>query len=63
MHDDVEQILRRATLRSALQTLTPRERELIALKFHGGLSNVDSRACSASASPTPERSYIERSRS
>ena len=41
MHDDVEQMLRRAVLRAALQTLTPRERELIALKFHGGLSNVD----------------------
>ncbi|HXW58227.1 MAG TPA: sigma-70 family RNA polymerase sigma factor [Solirubrobacteraceae bacterium] len=41
VHDDVEQILQRAVLRSALLSLTPRERELIALKFHGGLSNVD----------------------
>ena len=41
MADDVEQILQRAVLHAALDTLTPRERELIALKFHGGLSNGD----------------------
>jgi RNA polymerase sigma-70 factor (ECF subfamily) len=31
--------VRRATVRAALATLDPRERELIALKFHAGLSN------------------------
>ena len=31
--------LLRSTLREALATLAPRERELVALKFHGGLSN------------------------
>lgn len=36
-----EGVLRRATVRAALATLTPRERELIALKFHAGLSNPD----------------------
>ncbi len=32
-------VLLRSTLREALATLAPRERELVALKFHGGLSN------------------------
>ncbi|HWX51722.1 MAG TPA: sigma-70 family RNA polymerase sigma factor, partial [Solirubrobacteraceae bacterium] len=32
--EQLEGILRRATVRAALATLTPRERELIALKFH-----------------------------
>lgn len=32
---------RRATVRAALETLEPRDRELIALKFHGGLSNAE----------------------
>jgi RNA polymerase sigma-70 factor, ECF subfamily len=32
---------RRATVRAALATLDPRERELIALKFHAGLSNTE----------------------
>jgi RNA polymerase sigma factor (sigma-70 family) len=32
---------RRATVRAALATLDPRERELIALKFHAGLSNAE----------------------
>ncbi len=32
-------VLLRSTLQAALATLAPRERELIALKFHGGLSN------------------------
>jgi RNA polymerase sigma-70 factor, ECF subfamily len=31
----------RVTLRAALATLEPRERELIALKFHAGLSNAE----------------------
>ena len=36
--DDAE---RRATVRAALASLDPRERELIALKFHAGLSNAE----------------------
>jgi RNA polymerase sigma-70 factor, ECF subfamily len=32
-------VLGRATLRSALTALSARERELVALKFHAGLSN------------------------
>lgn len=32
---------RRATVRAALAALEPRERELIALKFHAGLSNAE----------------------
>jgi RNA polymerase sigma-70 factor, ECF subfamily len=39
--DAVELLLRRAAVRAALAGLTPRERELIALKFHGGLSNTE----------------------
>jgi RNA polymerase sigma factor (sigma-70 family) len=35
----VEAVLHRTTLQDALAGLTPRERELIALKFHAGLSN------------------------
>jgi RNA polymerase sigma-70 factor (ECF subfamily) len=31
----------RVTVRAAMATLTPRERELIALKFHAGLSNAE----------------------
>jgi len=37
--DDAEALVRRATVRAALAALEPRERELVALKFHGGLSN------------------------
>jgi RNA polymerase sigma factor (sigma-70 family) len=37
--DPVETLVARATVRAALAELTPRERELIALKFHAGLSN------------------------
>jgi RNA polymerase sigma-70 factor, ECF subfamily len=37
--DGEEAAVRRATVRAALATLEPRERELIALKFHAGLSN------------------------
>ena len=33
--------LRRAALRTALAELAPRERELIALKFHAGLDNAE----------------------
>jgi RNA polymerase sigma-70 factor (ECF subfamily) len=39
--DAGETVLRRATVKAALAGLTPRERELIALKFHGGLSNTE----------------------
>jgi RNA polymerase sigma-70 factor (ECF subfamily) len=39
--DELDGVLRRATVRAALASLTPRERELIALKFHSGLSNPD----------------------
>ncbi|HMJ32688.1 MAG TPA: sigma-70 family RNA polymerase sigma factor [Baekduia sp.] len=38
-HDD--DALRRAAVRVALAHLDPRERELIALKFHAGLSNAE----------------------
>jgi RNA polymerase sigma-70 factor, ECF subfamily len=33
--------LRRTTLRAALDRLAPRERELVALKFHAGLTNAE----------------------
>jgi RNA polymerase sigma-70 factor (ECF subfamily) len=36
-----EDSLRRASVRTALMRLSPRERELIALKFHAGLANAD----------------------
>jgi RNA polymerase sigma-70 factor (ECF subfamily) len=39
--DDDEAALRRATVRAALAQLDPRERELIALKFHAGLDNAE----------------------
>jgi len=39
--DGVEVALRRAAVRSALAALPARERELVALKFHAGLSNVE----------------------
>jgi RNA polymerase sigma-70 factor (ECF subfamily) len=38
---DDEAALRRATVASALAGLDPRERELIALKFHAGLDNAE----------------------
>jgi RNA polymerase sigma-70 factor (ECF subfamily) len=37
--DDAEVALRRTAVRNALQELAPRDREIVALKFHGGLSN------------------------
>ena len=39
--EETEGVLRRVTVRAALAGLAPRERELIALKFHAGLSNPD----------------------
>ncbi len=39
--DDGDVLLRRTAVRAALQRLAPRERELIALKFHAGLSNSE----------------------
>jgi RNA polymerase sigma-70 factor, ECF subfamily len=39
VEDDPEALVRRATVRAALAALEPRDRELVALKFHGGLSN------------------------
>ena len=38
---DEDQVVRRAAVREALAGLTPRERELIALKFHAGLTNAE----------------------
>ncbi len=39
--EDDDRRLDRATVRAALDGLAPRERELIALKFHAGLSNTE----------------------
>ena len=39
--DDPDAIARRTTVRAALQAMEPRDRELIALKYHGGLSNAE----------------------
>jgi RNA polymerase sigma-70 factor, ECF subfamily len=39
--DETDGSLRRTAVRAALARLSPRERELIALKFHAGLSNQD----------------------
>jgi RNA polymerase sigma-70 factor (ECF subfamily) len=39
--DAAEVALRRTTVRSALEGLSSRERELVALKFHAGLSNAE----------------------
>jgi RNA polymerase sigma factor (sigma-70 family) len=39
--DAAEAAVRRAAVRAALLQLDPRERELIALKFHAGLSNAE----------------------
>lgn len=43
VHDpgDDEAAVRRAAVAAALATLDPRERELIALKFHAGLDNAE----------------------
>jgi RNA polymerase sigma-70 factor (ECF subfamily) len=39
--DEAEASLRRAALASAVVELSPRERELVALKFFAGLSNKE----------------------
>ena len=39
--DAVEAALRRAAVRVALTRIDPRERELVALKFHAGLDNAE----------------------
>ena len=39
--EEADLAVRRTTVRSALAALPPRERELVALKFHGGLSNAE----------------------
>lgn len=39
--DDAEATLRRTALREAMTALSPRERELIALKFFAGLGNAE----------------------
>jgi RNA polymerase sigma-70 factor (ECF subfamily) len=39
--DEEDVALRRTVVRGALATMSARERELIALKFHAGLSNAD----------------------
>ncbi len=39
--DGEDMAVRRAAVREGLQALAPRERELIALKFHAGLTNAE----------------------
>jgi len=39
--EEAELTVRRTTVRVALAALAPRDRELVALKFHGGLSNAE----------------------
>jgi len=39
--DDLDAVLHRAAVRAALLKLPPREREIVALKFHAGLSNAE----------------------
>ena len=39
--EEADVAVRRTTVRAALAALAPRERELVALKFHGGLSNAE----------------------
>jgi RNA polymerase sigma-70 factor (ECF subfamily) len=40
-HAEADLAVRRTTVRVALASLDPRDRELVALKFHGGLSNAE----------------------
>src|SRR4051795_6401877 len=41
LDDDAETAIRRAVVRTALMGLEARERELVALKFHGGFTNTE----------------------
>ena len=41
VEDEADQALRRVAVRKALAALEPRDRELIALKFHAGLDNAE----------------------
>ena len=41
LDDGVDDAMRRATVRAALRDLEPRDRELVALKFYGELTNVE----------------------
>ena len=41
LDDGVDEAMRRATVRAALRDLEPRDRELVALKFYGELTNVE----------------------
>jgi len=39
--EEADLAVRRTTVRAALAALSPRDRELVALKFHGGLTNAE----------------------
>jgi RNA polymerase sigma-70 factor, ECF subfamily len=39
--DDDDVVLKRTAVRTALEAMSARDRELLALKFHGGLSNTE----------------------
>jgi RNA polymerase sigma-70 factor (ECF subfamily) len=39
--DEADVALRQTAVRAAIATLSPRERELVALKFHAGLTNAE----------------------
>lgn len=39
--EEADLAIRRSTVRTALAALAPRDRELVALKFHGGLTNAE----------------------
>lgn len=41
LEDHAEAAVRRAALRTALNGLSPRDREVVALKFHAGLENAE----------------------
>jgi RNA polymerase sigma factor (sigma-70 family) len=63
--DEAERALRRAALRVALAGLAPRDRELIALKFHAGLDNAELAAvlgCSTTNAGTRLHRAVEKLR-